>query len=105
MEREQKLLPERVQALKVIRRIMEVDGSQMPTSLVRSIVAIAGHKDDNMRRVCLETLRELALVNIEIVAEANGVKVLVDSILEPSFQVRLVYTLRHETCDSALLLL
>lgn len=86
MEREQKLLAERVQALKVIRRIAEIDAAQMPPSLVASIVAISGHKDDNLRRVCLETLRELALTNVAIVAECNGIKVLVDSILDSSFQ-------------------
>ncbi|ETI43479.1 hypothetical protein L914_11086, partial [Phytophthora nicotianae] len=86
LEREQKHLAERVQALKVVRRIMEIDADQMPTGLVASLTAIAGHKDDNMRRVCLETLRELALLNVEVVAEANGTKILVDAILEPSFQ-------------------
>lgn len=87
MEREQKHLAERIQALKVIRRIMEIDAARMPTSLVCSLVAIVTHKDDNLRRVCLETLRELALLNVEVVAEGNGTKTLVDSILEPSFQV------------------
>ena len=87
LEREQKLLAERVQALKLIRRIMEIDALQMPVSLVTSLVAVAGHKDDNMRRLCLETLRELALCNLRIIAETNGVKVLVDAILEPTFQV------------------
>ncbi|KAG6610312.1 Protein required for meiosis [Phytophthora cinnamomi] len=86
LEREQKHLAERVQALKVVRRVMEIDAAQMPTGLVASLTAIAGHKDDNMRRVCLETLRELALLNVEVVAEANGTKILVDAILEPSFQ-------------------
>ncbi|RLN57857.1 hypothetical protein BBJ29_002171 [Phytophthora kernoviae] len=86
LEREQKHLAERVQALKVVRRVMEIDAAQMPTGLVTSLAAIAGHKDDNMRKVCLETLRELALLNVEVVAEANGTKVLVDAILEPSFQ-------------------
>ncbi|POM80870.1 Cytosolic regulator Pianissimo [Phytophthora palmivora] len=86
LEREQKHLAERVQALKVVRRVMEIDAAQMPTGLVCSLTAIAGHKDDNMRRVCLETLRELALLNVEVVAEANGTKILVDAILEPSFQ-------------------
>ncbi|RLN57964.1 hypothetical protein BBJ28_00005507 [Nothophytophthora sp. Chile5] len=86
LEREQKHLAERVQALKVVRRVMEIDAAQMPTGLVASLTAIAGHKDDNLRRVCLETLRELALLNVEVVAEANGAKILVDAILEPSFQ-------------------
>ncbi|KAJ0409015.1 hypothetical protein ATCC90586_005199 [Pythium insidiosum] len=86
LEREQKLLSERVQAIKVVRRVMEIDATQMPRALVASLVAIASHKDDNMRRVCLETLREVALANVEVVAAANGVKVLVDAILEPSSQ-------------------
>ncbi|KAI9907033.1 hypothetical protein PsorP6_003890 [Peronosclerospora sorghi] len=86
LEREQKHLTERVQALKVVRRVMEIDATQIPTGLVASLTAIAGHKDDNMRRVCLETMRELALLNVEVVAQANGTKILVDAILEPSFQ-------------------
>ncbi|GLD95090.1 hypothetical protein PINS_up003715 [Pythium insidiosum] len=86
LEREQKLLSERVQAIKVVRRVMEIDATQMPRALVASLVAIASHKDDNMRRVCLETLREVALANVAVVAAANGVKVLVDAILEPSSQ-------------------
>ncbi|KAL0587029.1 hypothetical protein ABG067_003369 [Albugo candida] len=86
LEREQKLLAERVQALKVIRRIMQIDAMQMPASLVTSLVAVASHKDDNMRRLCLETIRELALCNLQIIAETNGVKVLIDAILEPTFQ-------------------
>ncbi|TDH70536.1 uncharacterized protein CCR75_005144 [Bremia lactucae] len=86
LEREQKYLAERIQALKVVRRIIQIDAARMPTGLVASLTAIAGHKDDNMRRVCLETLRELAVLNVEVVAEANGTKVLVDAILEPSFQ-------------------
>jgi hypothetical protein len=87
MERDQKLLAERVQALKLVRRIMEIDALQIPGSLVSSLVAIVSHKADNMRRICLETLRELTLANVAVVSEANGIKIIVDAILEPSFQV------------------
>lgn len=66
---------------------MQIDATQMPASLVTSLVAVASHKDDNMRRLCLETIRELALCNLRIIAETNGVKVLIDAILEPTFQV------------------
>ncbi|OQR91495.1 hypothetical protein ACHHYP_04658 [Achlya hypogyna] len=86
MERDAKLVGERIQALKVARRLMEIDGTQMPTCVCRSIVAIANHKEDNLRRVALESLRELAIVNVHVVIQCNGFKTLVDSILDPTCQ-------------------
>jgi hypothetical protein len=87
IERESKLVAERIQALKFIRRVMEIDSCYMPACVVRSIVAIANHKDDNMRRVSLETLRELAIANVAIVCQCNGLKTLMDSILDATCQV------------------
>ncbi|KDO20660.1 hypothetical protein SPRG_13413 [Saprolegnia parasitica CBS 223.65] len=86
MERDAKLVGERIQALKVARRLLEIDGTQMPSCLCRSIVAIANHKEDNLRRVALESLRELAIVNVQVVIQCNGFKTLVDSILDPTCQ-------------------
>ncbi|CAK4241874.1 unnamed protein product [Aphanomyces euteiches] len=86
IERESKLVAERIQALKVIRRIMDVDANQMPACVVRSIVAIANHKEDNLRRVALETLRELAIANVSVVIQCNGMRTLVDCILDPTCQ-------------------
>ena len=63
-----------------------MDCSQVPPCFVRSLVAITAHKDDNCRRVCLETLRELAITNAAIVAQCDGVRVLFDAILDPSCQ-------------------
>ncbi|ETV97011.1 hypothetical protein, variant 1 [Aphanomyces invadans] len=86
MERDAKLVGERIQALKVVRRFMDIDALQVPTSVVRSIVAIANHKEDNLRRVALETLRELAIANVSVVMQCNGMKTLVDCILDPTCQ-------------------
>ncbi|KAF0719358.1 hypothetical protein AaE_010467 [Aphanomyces astaci] len=86
MERDAKLVGERIQALKVVRRLMDIDASQVPTSVVRSVVAIANHKEDNLRRVALETLRELAIANVSVVMQCNGIKTLVDCILDPTCQ-------------------
>ncbi|OQS07508.1 hypothetical protein THRCLA_00484 [Thraustotheca clavata] len=86
MERDSKLVGERIQALKAARRLMEIDGTQVPTCICRSIIAIANHKEDNLRRVALETLRELAIANVKVVIQCNGFKTLVDSILDPTCQ-------------------
>ncbi|RHY63562.1 hypothetical protein DYB34_006166 [Aphanomyces astaci] len=90
--RDAKLVGERIQALKVVRRLMDIDASQVPTSVVRSVVAIANHKEDNLRRVALETLRELAIANVSVVMQCNGIKTLVDCILDPTCQGILIMT-------------
>ncbi|RHY07534.1 hypothetical protein DYB25_005258 [Aphanomyces astaci] len=89
--RDAKLVGERIQALKVVRRLMDIDASQVPTSVVRSVVAIANHKEDNLRRVALETLRELAIANVSVVMQCNGIKTLVDCILDPTCQYCFVW--------------
>ena len=61
----------------------------MPACIVRAVVAVANQKDDNCRRVCLETLRELAIANLPVVAQCDGIRTLIDSILEPTCQVRI----------------
>jgi hypothetical protein len=35
----------------------QISPALLPSVIVRSVVAVAGHKEDNFRRVCLETLR------------------------------------------------
>ena len=59
----------------------------MPRIIAHSIIAIADDKDDQFRRSCLDTLRELAVLNIEVVAQCNGVKTLLDAVLDPSNRV------------------
>lgn len=40
------------QALKLVKQIMAVDSSKLPREVVRTVVAVSGHKEDNFRRVC-----------------------------------------------------
>jgi rapamycin-insensitive companion of mTOR len=47
-------------------------------------VAISGSKEDTFRRVCLDTLREMAVLNIAAVAQCNGIKTLFDAVLDPA---------------------
>lgn len=53
-------------------------------SLVQSLVSIAEQPKDDFRRVCLDALRELALLSPSLVASCNGLRTLIDSILDPA---------------------
>jgi Rapamycin-insensitive companion of mTOR, N-term/Rapamycin-insensitive companion of mTOR, domain 5/Rapamycin-insensitive companion of mTOR RasGEF_N domain/Rapamycin-insensitive companion of mTOR, middle domain len=86
LERDNKYMWERMQALKLIRAIMEVAPARMPRSLVQALVSVADAAKDEFRRVCLDTLRELALVNPNIVAACNGIRSMVEAILDAECQ-------------------
>lgn len=77
---------ERMQALKLMKRIMTISPAKFPICFARSLVAISNFKDDSIRRVCLETLRELCVINPEIVALVNGFTCLLEAVLDPSLQ-------------------
>lgn len=86
LERDPKYAWERMQAHRLCKGIMEVAPQLFPRSLVMSLVAIADCAQDEFRKVCLDTLRELVLLNTDIVASCNAVKYLVDAILHPDCQ-------------------
>lgn len=82
LELESDFIWERMQALKIIKRVVEVSADTIPTAFVRSLIAVSSQKEDNFRRVSLECLRELSTKNAKIVADCGGFKVLFDSILD-----------------------
>lgn len=85
LEREvEQVTLERMQALKLVKKYMAVSSDTFPISFARSLVAIANHRDDNIRRVCIETLRELSVVNPDVVATVNGFACLLEAVLDPS---------------------
>eukprot|EP00752_Nemacystus_decipiens_P007062 g6329.t1 len=86
LAREQYELWERMQALKLVKQIIAVDSSRLPREVVRTVVAVSGHKEDNFRRVCLETLKELAVTDPRVVAHANGFRVLLAAAIDPANQ-------------------
>ncbi|GAB5362804.1 hypothetical protein AAMO2058_000830100 [Amorphochlora amoebiformis] len=75
---------ERVQALKVVMRLLEISPMKIPRSLVQSMVLIMSKKDDDLRRVCLDRIRGLAFQNPGVVASTNGIHAMVEAILDPS---------------------
>jgi hypothetical protein len=71
-----------MQAFKIVQ-LLQRRRLVLPRTLVVSMVALADHPEDDFRRVCLEAIRRLALVHPRTVAECGGIKLMVNSILDP----------------------
>ena len=59
LERDKHSEAERIQALKLVRAIMEADCSLMPPPIIQALIACAENQEDSFCRVCLETLCEI----------------------------------------------
>ena len=86
LEREHEYMLERMQALKLMRVFIALCPLSFPIAFARSLVAVANNKDDNIRRVCLESLRELSVIVPELVVRVNGISCLLDAVIEPNTQ-------------------
>ncbi|KAG2009933.1 ste16 [Coprinopsis cinerea AmutBmut pab1-1] len=91
LQRDNKHAQEKEQALKLIRTIIEVstthrDGSiatnvsmgnvQLSEVVMRAIIAVAEHPEDPFRPICIQTLTEILLMDIELLVRSGGFKVL-----------------------------
>ncbi|KAK3637380.1 hypothetical protein LTR56_013730 [Elasticomyces elasticus] len=76
--KESKARVEREQAVKFIRAFLDVKGGEheVHPAVVRIVVAIADHADDQLRGIAVLTLAELLLKHPTLVAEAGGLSVL-----------------------------
>jgi len=74
--RDQRMEHEREQSLKLIRSFLTIPGGAqlIPKSAVSALVAIAETPEDKMNSIALETLMEISLQNLELVAHAGGLK-------------------------------
>eukprot|EP01031_Cornospumella_fuschlensis_P035570 gene35570-43134_t len=86
LEKDSEFSMERIQALKLMDKVRKVDPDNFPVAFGRSIISIANSKEDTFRKICVESLRELALANPALVASLYGFSTLVDAILEPITQ-------------------
>jgi len=86
LEREPRFLEERVLALKLVRKMAVVAGQQLPRTLLRSLVAIANHRDDQLKEAAIDSLREISMIDTRAVAECGGMDALVRAVLDPSME-------------------
>ena len=83
-QRSRPYLGERMQALKVIRTIVTLAPLHIPKCLIFGIDSVAREKGDSLRRICLETLRTIVVVNPKLVTTCGALSTLFDAILDPS---------------------
>ncbi|KAG0742053.1 hypothetical protein G6F57_008738 [Rhizopus arrhizus] len=75
--------PEREQTLKLIRSFIEYGGvKHIKQGIVRSVVAIAEQQDCRLRNIALETLAELAILDIELTVKSGGLRVLIQALID-----------------------
>jgi hypothetical protein len=78
---------ERLQALRLARKILFLAPAHFPKAIVRSLVSIADgdHKEtDRLKQVSLAVLCELSVMNSDLFVACNGVSVLTHALLEVS---------------------
>lgn len=78
---------ERMQALRLIRRMLVLAPSTLSPGLVRSLVSLANgaaEEKDRMLRVCLATLSEICVLNTEVFISCGGVTAIQRNLLECS---------------------
>ncbi|KAI0036452.1 Rapamycin-insensitive companion of mTOR, N-term-domain-containing protein [Vararia minispora EC-137] len=86
---------EKEQAIKLIRAIIEIGAQRHDTEIVqgaakvplseavmRAFVAVAEQADDPFKNICVETLAEILLIDMELVVKAGGVRVLLQTLAE-----------------------
>lgn len=95
---------ERIQALKLIRKIIMISPEHLSIAIVRCLVSLCdtlmidGQKPDRIVRACLATLSELGVVNPLLLIVSNGIAVITRNVLEtdsPRIAESLVGVLLH----------
>ncbi|KAJ3553483.1 hypothetical protein NM688_g3590 [Phlebia brevispora] len=90
LARDSKHAVEKEQAIKLIRAIVEI-GSQrtagfgtgkvpLTEAVMRAIIALAEHTEDAFKPICLQTLTEILLIDVELVARTGGIRVLLHAL-------------------------
>lgn len=74
---------ERVQALKLVRRILVISPDLISPNIVRCLVSLGeGGTEDRMLRACLATLCEVGVLNSTLLIICGGVSVITRNVLE-----------------------
>eukprot|EP01084_Bolivina_argentea_P294551 506845_1 len=105
LEREdQKYYFEKLNGLKWIRHLIDNYPLSIPKPVVNTLIAIATNSKHEYRKICVDLLRQLCIINPQIVNKCNGFKTLIDLILNPSLNdishnllLTILYILDHHT--------
>jgi Rapamycin-insensitive companion of mTOR, N-term len=76
---------ERLQALKLLRRSMELAPEVLPRAPILELIAIVDQPQDDLSVVCVETLIELAALVPQSVSSVGGIRALIRASLVPEY--------------------
>ncbi|EDR13794.1 uncharacterized protein LACBIDRAFT_309182 [Laccaria bicolor S238N-H82] len=88
LQRDNKHAVEKEQVIKLIRTIAEIgskrastnagSGGLVPLSeaVMRAVIAVAEHPEDSLRAICVQTLTEIMVLDIDLVARTGGIRFL-----------------------------
>jgi len=82
--RDNKFEIERMQALKLVRKFIDTPKGVrlIPQSIVYVLISIIEQTDDKLRPLSMETLNELAIRNVKLVASCGGIKIIFSAMTE-----------------------
>lgn len=85
--KKEKAALEREQAVKLVRSFLDVKSGvhELSQSVVRSLVAVAEHNDDNLKDICLLTLAEVLTKHPSLLVTAGGMSTLTDALANGTF--------------------
>ncbi|KIK95059.1 hypothetical protein PAXRUDRAFT_141598 [Paxillus rubicundulus Ve08.2h10] len=91
---------EREQVIKLIRTVVDIvsekrdrrgnsGATSIPLSepIMRAFVAVAEHAEDPFRQICVQTLAEMSLLDIEVVARSGGIRFLLHALGEGPVEI------------------
>ncbi|OUM70128.1 hypothetical protein PIROE2DRAFT_37632, partial [Piromyces sp. E2] len=75
---------ERMQALKLVRKFIDTPKGVklIPQSIVYVLISVIEQMEDKLRPLCMETLNELAIRNVKLVASCGGIKIIFSAMTE-----------------------
>ncbi|KAM0790272.1 hypothetical protein ACM66B_005576 [Microbotryomycetes sp. NB124-2] len=89
--RDSKFELEKEQALRLVRTLMVYSIADVnrivPVSVIRAVVSIAENTEDRMRLAALETLGELLLRDVSLLAHAGGLRIVLQALSEGPFDL------------------
>ncbi|XP_013398176.1 rapamycin-insensitive companion of mTOR isoform X2 [Lingula anatina] len=76
---------ERVHALRLIRKMVQISAERFPPSLVSVMLSICNdgaQEHDETQRACLATISELAILNPRLVSDCGGISTILRNVLD-----------------------
>ncbi|CDO75419.1 hypothetical protein BN946_scf184916.g3 [Trametes cinnabarina] len=95
LSRDNKYTVEKEQVIKLIRTIVDIGSERhsphpgigsgsvpLSDAVMRALIAVAEYPEDPFKSICIQTLTEILLIDIELMARTGGIRVLLHALAE-----------------------